>query len=165
MQKDHEEVDTSAMGSSWPRGFRHRINWSRFMVPLPQRSNMLRVLRLVGIAAAISLGVTALVALDYWLEDHSRATVWRVKLICLIALELGYGLLAVGFGLLSPVLGFFLYRGLRQPHRRSASARCLLLCVSLLLAFALAEGTAAIWWRRIHEFWAAGRWPSRNHGF
>ncbi len=122
------------------------------MFPLGLRTNVRRVLRLIGIAAAISLGVTALVVLDYWLEDHSRATIWHVKLICLIALEFGYGLLAVGFGLLSPVLGFFLYRGLRQPHRRLASARCLLLCVSLLLAFALAEGTAAMWWQRTHQF-------------
>ena len=107
------------------------------------------------VGVIISLGLTVLAALLFWLVDHlSRETLWRAKLVCLITLELSYGVIAVVFGLLSPLLWLFLYRARKQPHRRLAYARGLSLCVSVLLGLVLAEGAAAIWWKRIHR-WSA----------
>lgn len=120
--------------------------------PMWQSIDTRRTLRLVLLALGVSLGITAVVALFFWLEDHlSRATLWRARLISLIVLELAYGIMAVALGLALPLLGILVYRRHRRPEKRLAYGRCLLLCVSLLLGIVLAEGTAAVWWKRTHR--------------
>jgi lysophospholipase L1-like esterase len=129
-----------------------------------------RTLRLVALAVGFSLGVTVLAAVLFWLEDHlSQRTLWRAKLIFLIALELTYGIIAVLTVLLSPLLGLVLYRARKQRLRRPAHARILLLCVSVLLGLVLAEGAAAMWWKQSHRSaalpvggWRQAAWTQKD---
>ena len=111
-----------------------------------------RWLRLLALGAVISVAFVAAAAAALWLQDHlPRRTLWQARLYFLIGLELVFGFVALVTLLMTPVLGLLLYRARTRGLKRSAGARLLLLCVTMLLSLVAAEAAAAVWWQRSHR--------------
>lgn len=93
--------------------------------------------------------VLALIFGGFWISDHTpRWVYWEIGLIFLLGLDFAYafviGLVVVGV----PVLVLLRRRGRRVPGRRAATARGLLLCLSIALAALMAEAVAGVWLAR-----------------
>ena len=96
--------------------------------------------------------VLCLVILWFWLESSVPAWVyWQTALCFVIAARWAYGVSVAAAIPGTIVLGLLVFRGRRTGHGRAGMARGLILCSSLVLVAIAAEGTSAIWERRLRR--------------
>jgi len=110
------------------------------------RPELVRRLRRLGLwTIGLAPIVLVMIVTVLWLQSVIPKWVyWKAGLIFLVVVEIAYGITMVSAVLGIPVQGLLMYRNRRSGAGRAASARGLLLCVSLLLGLMAAEAVAGV---------------------
>ncbi|MGC8641337.1 MAG: hypothetical protein ACP5XB_15845, partial [Isosphaeraceae bacterium] len=116
------------------------------------REDVRRFARAAAIGAAIAISIVALVGVHFYLEDHlAPRTLWRMRLVFLLAYEIAYGVIALALVVAIPLLGTLVHRAGKRRQPCPRRARLLLLAVSLLLSLFVSEAVAGVWWSWSHR--------------
>ena len=108
---------------------------------------MRRFARAAAIGAAIAISIVLLVGVTFYLQDHlAQRTLWQMRLVFLLTLEIAYGVIALALLVAIPLVSTRVYRASRRRQPCPRQARFLLFAVSLLLVLFVAEAVAGVWW-------------------
>ncbi len=123
-------------------------------------------LRLAWLTAALAPVVLFGIVTYFWVESNvPRWVYWQCRLVFLILGEIAYVVVVVIAVPGTFLTGAALIRSRRQRKQAFAIARWFLLCTSVVLALALAEGAGALWlcWSRAAPVLPAGGFGETNH--